>query len=99
MTLLPPLPGLRSDPPQTPRPQRHHRPETFIKPRHTAKIDIRAHGITECSRQDKLGKGGTDVVSGNHSMESSGFDSHPGEVNHRPEASLACECGDALLEA
>src|ERR1022692_2122436 len=32
-------------------------------------------------------------------MESSGFDSHPEKVNHRPEASLACECGNALLEA
>src|SRR6266852_5732733 len=49
-------------------------------------------GITACSRQDKPGKGGSYVSSGNHSMESSGFDSHPEKVNHRPEASLACEC-------
>ena len=55
--------------------------------------------ITFCSRQDKPGKGGSYVVSGNHSMESSGFDSHPAKANHQPEASLACECGDAPLEA
>src|SRR5260370_9500174 len=55
--------------------------------------------ITICSRQDKPGKGGSYVGSGNHSMESSGFDSHPAKANHQPEASLACECGDALLEA
>ena len=36
---------------------------------------------------------------GNHSMESGGFDSLPGKANHQPEASLACECGNALLEA
>jgi hypothetical protein len=28
-------------------------------------------------------------------MESSGFESHPAKVSHRPEASLACGCGDA----
>jgi hypothetical protein len=48
MNLRPSLPGFESDPPQTPHPQRHHRPETFIEPRHTAKTDIRAPGISEC---------------------------------------------------
>jgi putative transposase len=62
-------------------------------------LRLHAQGIIACSRQDKPGKGGSYVGSGNHSMESSGFDSHPEKVNHRPEASLACECGNALLEA
>ena len=36
---------------------------------------------------------------GNHPLESRGLDSLPGKANHRPKASLACECGNALLEA
>src|ERR1022692_2590752 len=72
-------------------PRRDMRWSTFLR--------LHAQGIIACSRQDKPGKGGSYVSSGNHSMESSGFDSHPEKVNHRPEASLACECGNALLEA
>jgi hypothetical protein len=41
------------------------------------------------SRQVKPGKGENYVSSGNSSMESSGFDSHPATVSHQPEASLA----------
>ena len=40
-----------------------------------------------------------DVTNRNFSMESSGFDSHPVKANHQPEASLACGCGNASLEA
>jgi hypothetical protein len=75
----------------TRRPRGDMRWSTFLR--------LHAQGIIACSRQDKPGKGGSYVSSGNHSMESSGFDSHPEKVNHRPEASLACECGNALLEA
>jgi hypothetical protein len=75
----------------THRPRGDMRWSTFLR--------LHAQGIIACSRQDKPGKGGSYVSSGNHSMESSGFDSHPEKVNHRPEASLACECGNALLEA
>jgi hypothetical protein len=32
-------------------------------------------------------------------MESRGFDSLPAKVSHRPEARLACGCGNASLEA
>jgi hypothetical protein len=39
------------------------------------------------------------VCDGNQSLESRGFDSLPVKANHQPEASLACECGNALLEA
>ena len=39
------------------------------------------------------------VGDGNQSLESRGFDSLPVKANHQPEASLACECGNALLEA
>jgi hypothetical protein len=35
----------------------------------------------------------------NQSLESRGFDALPVKANHQPEASLACECGNALLEA
>ena len=45
------------------------------------------------------GKGEEDVELGNLSSRSSGFDSHPVKANHRPEASLACACGNARLEA
>ena len=55
--------------------------------------------VANCSRQDKPGKGESYVGSRNLSMESSGFDSRPAKANHHPEASLACECGNALLEA
>ena len=41
----------------------------------------------------------SDVEDGNLSLESRGFDSLPVETNHQLEASLACECGNALLEA
>src|ERR1022692_3668761 len=75
----------------THRPRGDMRWSTFLR--------LHAQGIIACSRQDKPGEGGSYVSSGNHSMESSGFDSHPEKVNHRPEASLACECGNALLEA
>jgi hypothetical protein len=52
------------------------------------------------SRQDKSGRGGkSDVEDGNLSMESRGFDSLPAKANHQPEASLACVCGNARLEA
>src|ERR1035438_3295865 len=69
----------------TRRPRRDMRWSTFLR--------LHAQGIIACSRQDKPGKGGSYVSSGNHSMESSGFDSHPEKVNHRPEASLACKTG------
>jgi hypothetical protein len=36
---------------------------------------------------------------GNLSLESRGFDSLPVKANHQPEASLACEYGNVLLEA
>src|ERR1035441_276005 len=60
------------------RPRGDLRWSTFLR--------LHAQGIIACSRQDKPGKGGSYVSSGNHSMESSGFDSHPEKVNHRPEA-------------
>ena len=41
------------------------------------------------SRQGKPGKGEICAVSGNSSMESRGFDSHPARTSHPPEASLA----------
>jgi hypothetical protein len=41
----------------------------------------------------------SDVADGNLSSESRGFDPLPAEANHRPEASLACACGNARLEA
>jgi hypothetical protein len=44
------------------------------------------------------GNGGS-PCDGNHSLESRGFDTLPVKANHQPEASLACECGNALLEA
>ena len=50
------------------------------------------------SRQAKPGNGGS-PCDGNHSLESRGFDTLPVKANHQPEASLACECGNALLEA
>src|ERR1035441_4630572 len=67
-------------PPRRPprRPRGDLRWSTFLR--------LHARGIIACSRQDKPGKGGSYVSSGNHSMESSGFDSHPEKVNHRPEA-------------
>jgi len=39
------------------------------------------------------------VEDGNLSLESRGFDTLPVKISHQPEASLACECGNALLEA
>jgi hypothetical protein len=41
----------------------------------------------------------SDVEDGNFSVESRGFDSLPVKANHQPEASLACVCGNARLEA
>jgi len=39
------------------------------------------------------------VIDTNLSSQSKEFDSPPAKVNHQSEASLACECGNALLEA
>ena len=47
----------------------------------------------------RISLGKEEVVDGNLSLESRGFDSLPVKANHQPEASLACECGNALLEA
>jgi hypothetical protein len=58
-----------------------------------------SHGLSSASRQDKPGKGGSYVADGNLSLESRGFDTLPVKISHQPEASLACECGNALLEA
>ena len=38
------------------------------------------------------------MIDGNLSLQSKEFDSPRVEANHQPEASLACECGNALLE-
>ena len=51
------------------------------------------------SARISLGKEEVDVVDRNLSVESRGFDSLPVTANHQPEASLACECGNALREA
>jgi hypothetical protein len=36
---------------------------------------------------------------GNHLLEFRGFESLPVKSSQQPEPSLACECGNALLEA
>ena len=36
---------------------------------------------------------------GNHLLEFRGFESLPVKPSQQPEPSLACECGNALLEA
>jgi hypothetical protein len=38
-------------------------------------------------------------VGGNHLLEFRGFESLPVKPSQQPEPSLACECGNALLEA
>jgi hypothetical protein len=63
----------------TGRPRGDMRWSTFLR--------LHAQGIIACSRQDKPGKGGSYVNSGNHSMESSGFDSHP---TNRMRESRSC---------
>jgi hypothetical protein len=52
------------------------------------KVKMALEGKAE-SRQGKPGKGESYVSSGNSSMESSGFNSHPARISHPPEASLA----------
>jgi hypothetical protein len=41
----------------------------------------------------------SDVIDRNLSSQSREFDSPAAKASHQPEASLACECGNALLEA
>jgi hypothetical protein len=69
-------------------------------------LDLVAHAVLTQyhvtyvpSRQGKPGKGESYVADRNLSVKSRGFDSLPVAANHQPEASLACGCGNAPLEA
>jgi len=85
---------------------RHLRVERVVERFHMAKHLTRAITDTSLdwahisSRQAKPRKGGNPTtLDRNLSSESRGLNSLPVEPNQQPEASLACEYGNVLLEA